>query len=362
MADEKNNVPPQGVPGAPKAPPKSDTSRIDLSEAEAPPPKIAPHETLNIKEVVKNVPPPPAAPIKPVTATVARAIPASSPKTSTSRISLEAALTESGAMDETAKDQTIRLDLTAGPGRPPQTTVVADAQKNRTARIRIEETPAAASDTDHIAVGGGDTSHITLEPGKASKATDTDHISLTERADETSHIQLPGAPAEPPPKTIRIARPAAMPKTVTLPRAEAGAEPASATAPIAPPKTVVLKRPGEEAEADKGSTARIAVPEGIVQAGPASQRKTIRIKRPDAPTAGGKTLVIARPSRAPSVTLPASAEEQVEEAVRELKQEDTPGVAFAIMAIAATLVAAALVYVLAAQTILPSLPMPGRVL
>lgn len=356
MADEKNNVPPQGVPGAPKAPPKSDTSRIDLSEAEAPPPKIAPHETLNIKEVVQNVPPAPAKPVKPLTTTVAKAIPASSPKTSTSRISLEAALTESGALDETAKDQTIRLDLTTGAPRSPQTAVISDAQKNRTARIRIEESTAAA-DTDHIAVGG-DTSHITLEPGKAPKAADTDHISLTERADETSHIQLPGAPAEPPPKTIRIARPVAMPGTVS----PAGAGPASATAPIPPPKTVVLKRPGEEAPTDKGSTARIAVPEGIVQAGPASQRKTIRIKRPDAPTAGGKTLVIARPSRAPSVTLPTSAEEQVEEAVRELKEEDTPGVAFAIMAIAATLVAAALVYVLAAQTILPNLPMPGRVL
>ncbi len=357
MADENKPLQQPGTPG-PKPPAKTDTSRIDLADAEAPPPKVAPHETLNIKDVVKGVAvPPKATPVKPVT-TVAKAIPTSSPKSSTSRISLDSALTETSSVEEAAKDATVRVDLTAIQAREAAGSgVVTDAQKNRTARIRIEEPPAEAGDTAHIALGS-DTTHITLGREPGASPADTDHIATGERADETTHIRLPGAAPEPPPKTIRIARPATLPKTVALPRPDA-APPAAATTP---PKTVVLKRPGEGEETEKGSTSRIAVPEGIVQAGPATQRKTIRIKRPDSPTAGGKTLVIARPARPTSVTLPASAQEQVEDVVRELQQDDMPGAAFAILAIAATLVAAALVYVLAAQTFAPNLPMPGRLL
>lgn len=359
MADEKDRLQPKAVPGAPATPAKTDTSRIDLADAEAPPPRIAPHETLNIKDVVKGAPvPPKAVPAKPVT-TVAKAIPTAGPKTSTSRISLDAALTETSAMDEASKDATVRVDLTAIQAREAARTggVIPDAQKNRTARIRIEEPAPDAGDTAHIALGS-DTTHITLGEGQAASLADTDHIATGERADETTHIRLPGAEPPPPPKTIRIARPAALPKTVVLPRPDAADAPPTST----PPKTVALKRPGVDGEEEKGSTSRIAVPEGIVQAGPVTQRKTIRIKRPDSPASGGKTLVIARPARAASVKLPASAQEQVEEVVRELKQDEMPGAAYAILAIAATIVAAALVYVLAAQAIAPNLPMPGRLL
>ncbi len=344
MADEKKDLNSPAIPQAPKAPVKSDTSRIDLADAEAPPPPPA-HETLNIKDILPKAPvsPSPAAPAKPLT-TVVRAIPAASPKTSTSRISLDSALSETDALTDVAKDATVRVDLTAiQGGAGAKASTIPDAQKNRTARIRIEEPTAPASDTAHIELAG-------------APASDTAHISLPSGgAEETSHISLAGIPTPPapPPKTIRLQRPTTLPKTVVLPR------PAAETAG-APPKTVVLKRPEEEGETGKGATARITVPEGIAQAGPATQRKTIRIKRPDsAPVSGGKTLVIARPTRPASVTLPTSAQEQAEEIAREMEGEREPGVAFSLLALAATLVAAALVYILAAQTIAPNLPVPG---
>lgn len=345
MSQEQKDQSQPPAPQAPMGPPKSDTSRIDLADAEAPHP-VSSHETLNIKDILPNAPsaPPKAVPAKPLT-TVVKAIPAASPKTSTSRISLDAALSETDSLSDVAKDATVRVDLTAIQQGGAVPSAIADAQKNRTARIRIEEPAAPASDTAHIALG------------QAGAASDTAHIDLGDgAADETSHISLAGAPPIPPsapPKTIRLQRPTTLPKTVVLPRP-------TAAAAGAPPKTVVLKRPDEEGESGKGATARILVPEGIVQAGPATQRKTIRIKRPDsAPISGGKTLVIARPTRPASVSLPASAAEEAEEVAREMTREKEPGVLFSLLALAATLVAAALAYILAAQTVAPNLPVPG---
>jgi hypothetical protein len=335
MAEEKPIFEQPGEPTpAPKTPPKSDTSRIDLADAEVPKPGAPTSEPLTIKEALRSgEAPPKAIPVPPTT--VVKAVPAGGPKTSTSRISLDAAKTETSALGA-AKDSTVRVDLTGIYERegisPP-----GGARPGAPARIRVEETPEVPSSDE--------TSHIRLD--ESGQAT----------ADETSHIVLPGGPPPPPPpKTVRLQRPSTLPKTVVLPKP-------GAAAPAAPPKTVVLKRPDEEAEATKGTTSRITIPEGAAEPGPTTQRKTIRIKRPGAgaPT-GGKTLVIARPSKPAPMTLPASAREQAEEIAREMEPDEGPGVLFALLTLAAVLVAAVLVYVLAAQTVAPSLPFPGRLM
>ncbi len=282
-----------------KKPDKSETSRIELSDAESPAPEARGGEPVSVREVLLGETG------KLSTARITLQGPAGAgaepgDKSATSRIDLDAA--EKPSTEEAAsiaKDSTVRMDLT-GAGA-----AVHAAQMNRTARIRIEEEPLA--DAPHGA---------------------------------TARIEPEGVavPPEPPktqtPRTVRLQRPTAM------------------------PKTVVLRKPGDAAaESGKSTTAKISVPEGAAAAGASTQRKTIRIKRSDGPSSSSKTLTIARPGAAsPS----AASEQQLQEILGAVREDAGP--AFSVLALVALLVMAVLVYVLAAQTVAPSLPFPGRVL
>ncbi|MDZ4198067.1 MAG: hypothetical protein U1E27_02145, partial [Kiritimatiellia bacterium] len=145
-------------------------------------------------------------------------------------------------------------------------------------------------------------------------------------------------------------RPGISPKTVILKR------PGETTVP----QTITLQRPDAEettSESSKGATARISVPESAMAATPSSQRKTIMIRRPGAggPASSARTLTLNRP--AASVQAP---REDLDEILQSL-QTDEPGPVYSILALVAVLLLAALLYVLAAQTIAPTLPVQGRI-
>jgi hypothetical protein len=236
-------------------------------------------------------------------------------------------------MADLEKSSTVRVDLTGMVGTdqssayatapiaaPGIDSVTADASKNLTARISIEP---AKSETSFI-------------PPPAAGIPD-----------QTSPVV--GAP---PPKTVRLTRPAVAPKTVVLKRPEAQGD---------TPKTVVLKRPDEAME-EKGATARITVPEAAMEAAPSSQRKTIRIKRGEGaatPAPSGSGLRIARP--APEAESAIATELKQALGVTPQKSLE-PGVFFAILAIAASLTLGVLVYVLLAQTYFPDWSWPGKII
>lgn len=143
-------------------------------------------------------------------------------------------------------------------------------------------------------------------------------------------------------------------------------------APTTPRRTVKLERPqvdepGENDEAPvlpldieeskKSETARIDLPREVTSSAPPSQRKTIRIKRPDGAGAPvPRTLSVARAPKGekkPSVskdTLKLDSDEEV-----------TASPIFAIAAVIAVLVSLAVVYLLAA-TVYPGIPFPGRLI
>jgi hypothetical protein len=125
-----------------------------------------------------------------------------------------------------------------------------------------------------------------------------------------------------------------------------------------PPRTVKIKRDEDPSQAatlvdqpvptvDKGATSRLDLPEGFEK--PATQRKTIRIKRPDAAPTGAKparTLKLARSSDEAAATLPESLQEP---SVTSYSQEREPGAVFAAVALLAVLVTGVLVYLLMTQ-------------
>ncbi len=140
----------------------------------------------------------------------------------------------------------------------------------------------------------------------------------------------------------------------------------------APPKTVKLKKQPQEQkpkekepeqktpetyipetgfdESKKSETVRIDIPKGGgSSAAPPTQRKTIRIKRPAGAPAMRPSLTVARPQK--SEKRPTSSEDTLD--------GEEVGVATSTLALVATLAAVVLVYVLAASLI-PELPFPGR--
>ncbi len=151
---------------------------------------------------------------------------------------------------------------------------------------------------------------------------------------------------------------------------EPGAKPAT-------PKTIRIKRPESEAptrvlrkpgvveaaavpaageprkETQKTETARIELPPGAAEA-PPTRRKTIRIRRPEG-APGGLPL---RPVTVTAPTMPVAvaAEDQGARV-----KADEPGTVVAVLGLVAAMVAVVLLYVLAAQTLAPTLPFPGRI-
>ncbi len=136
-----------------------------------------------------------------------------------------------------------------------------------------------------------------------------------------------------------------------------------------PVRTVKIERPVEDAGSDaeaevadvnqlsKSETARIDLPREVASSTtPATQRKTIRIKRPDAAsTVAPRTLKVARTSAAGE-----PAEPSLKATIARDDDEDTSASPlFAVAAVIAVLVSLAVVYLLAA-TLYSGIPFPGR--
>ncbi len=300
--------------------PKSDTTRIDISKAQA---GDAETEEKAQKE--------PEAEQKPSeTGEVAKGIP-SQAKEDTSKIDLrETAKTQQPAEDqdepEEARDSTDEIE-DMGPSR------------QSTMRIQLDE--------DDVA---GKTAQADQSGQESAEAEPAEETTSSEQKGETARIDLgellseeeekpQRKPGSGPPKTVRLKRP-------------------GQTAP-----TVAMKRPDEEAESEesdsssKGETARIDMPEEE-EAAPSTQRKTIRIKRPDggAPTAP-RTMPVARPAEKKAAEEPEAA------------AVGAPGLFFTILSGFAVVITAVLVYVLAAQLQsigqdedTPSWPYSGRII
>lgn len=133
---------------------------------------------------------------------------------------------------------------------------------------------------------------------------------------------------------------------------ESASQPADAPADPARPKTIKIKRPGSEsatvkkkaapAKTDEGAMSKTArldhLPLDEEETAP-TQKKTIRVKRPDATSSAaprpGVDLTPPEPIEAPP--------------------SDEPGAAWAILALAATLVLCVVIYLLAAQALGPNI-------
>jgi hypothetical protein len=239
----------------------------------------------------------------------------------------------------------------------PATQVVSPAPKKQTTRIDLTAVTGAPTPPKK------QTSRLTMVPADAGQATAKTIRLAPAPAKPAALPTLPPpvpAPA-PPPLTGRLVPPeeAAKSKTSRIPLEAAVGPEQAAGEQAGVPKTIRIKRPGsaatwkvpkapgpeEEApaapaEAAKSKTAQIDV-SGIAPEAPgqATQRKTIKIRRPDGTTGptrpAGRTLQVAR------------LEPELEE---ELAGEvEGPGIVYSIVAIAAVCVAAFVVYVIVAQ-------------
>jgi hypothetical protein len=271
-------------------------------------------------------------------------------KSETTRIDIAAAKPPTGKL--IPKAETTRVDVSAAqpPGRrpaapgispqdetqqvqpPPKPAAPVEA-KRATMRIDISEPTGPKKDTTRLVV-----------PPDAAKSQ-TSKIDIRQASEPVSEdvLKRAGIPVgiptlTPPPPSSPMTRP----KTIQIKR------------PMPVSGETILVSPASTArvaeEAKKSETARIDLPsEGEDR--PATRPKTIRIKRPDGTTAR-KPLTIARPTAAQE----AAAIPQEVTVV-----EDMPGNLYSVVAILAVIVALTLVYVLAAQTIAPTLPFWGRI-
>ena len=315
MADEpRSSQPSEEPPATPQVgvPPKlkvdtsrlkSETSRIELSAAR-PTPGAGP-DSEPIKRATKRID------LSQTAATGAAPVP-ETPAKQTSRINLGDSMAGTAVGTSVPPQRsTSRIDLSGG--QPPSPEPQVAQAKKMTARIDLAEAKPAA-------------------PGLAPEAPKR----------TTARIDLPGTatpvpppmPTEPPPRTVRIKSPGA--------------------------PTVAVKRMSELASSGdfdtsrKSETARIEMPAENIVEQPVTRRKTIRIKRPDAGLEPASHVVTiareegatAEPTGAPTETVAGEAE---------------PGVAYSLMALAATVIVLVLIYVLAAQTIAPDLPFVGKI-
>ena len=226
--------------------------------------------------------------------------------------------------EASAKRQTARIDL------PP-----LEAGKKKTSKIPLS---AFLPDTGDATapIGSSEPPETTAVP--APRADELDVLKKT-----TSRIPLEavlagtegiGAAPSVAPKTIRIKRPTQAP-TIKLTRTSAPEEAAAA-------------EPG----GGKSKTSRIDLPAESTEAAAPTQRKTIKIKRPEPGAQAARTLTISRPETA------AVAPGEGDKAATE-----TPGLAFSLAAVISLVIVCVLIYVLAVQA-LPGLGLsfPGRVM
>jgi len=149
----------------------------------------------------------------------------------------------------------------------------------------------------------------------------------------------------------------------------------SASEPTPGPKTIRLKRPStivasaqpEEMQnvvpdmqaAKKSETAKIELPQGAALEAPTTQRKTIKIKRTDRNIIVPRTVAVQRPAEAKLQTETVVQKDELGEkiTIQEPVQDEVMPV-FSILAGAAVICLALLVYLLTAQAFGPKLLLP----
>ena len=349
MADEKKDQPQNPEPPKIKLNGNGKHHTDKISPVPAAPPKIK-FETTRIKLETDqiHVSPPPAEgePVKPSTlrinlpgseiAETAPPPPAPSSK-QTSRIQIPEGLTPAPA---TAKKTTARIELPDTVGATPS------GAKKATNRVQLPDTvvaqplpPVVKKQTTRIDV----TASPAVAGAQVAKKT-------------TARIELGDAlgTAKAPPPEIGVASAHQIPRTVRIKQ------------PDAQPTVVARKVPEilNTAEARKSETARIELPPETIVEQPVTRRKTIRIKRPgvegETPTVTRAPVTVARAAPAVAGKPDAGPVTDAGITVSEVVEEEA-GLVATLCAIAALIVASMLVYVLAAQTIAPNLPFPGKV-
>lgn len=239
---------------------------------------------------------------------------------------------------DTAKRSTLRVDSAAGPGDTRKV-----KSETQTGTLRVDSAERRKSETAKLELptperGKQSTARISIDAAAAGESEDV----FKKRTIPVSVPSLSPPPAAPRSPTVSMARP----KTLQMRPVQQRVPPKPAVTPVAP---------GAVTEAKKSETARLDLPPETIEERPTTRPKTIRIKRPDGTTAR-KPLMISRPDEV------AGAAPMADAGGVALSEDssDQPGAVFAIAALLALLVTLGLIYVLLAQSVAPTLPMPGR--
>ena len=293
---------------------------------------------------------------------------------------------ETGRID--VKKSTIRID-----GIPKSGSADTQRTGGETRRIDLKTV-----ETGQMAPAPSEQGVILPSVSTGPKLTDTQQQKLKK---ETTRLEIPpevikrqtgkiqtGPVVEPPDvfkkrtgkfSTAPVAMPPVVPVTPTAPPPVV---PTSGSDTVSRPKTILVRRPqrpgGEApmrpaavtqvlaeatAQARKSETARLEIPKDVgAEDRPTTRPKTIRIKRPDVTTAR-KQLTIARPTAEGEEV--AAMPEGLRAPAPVVARTAEPGGVWTILAIAATLVIGAVIYVLLTQSPSPfthwvDLPFPGK--
>lgn len=211
-----------------------------------------------------------------------------------------------------------------------ETQKVAPAAMNTTMRVEVADSPKSKTTRIDIPAEA-----FQKAPGTPSRGP------VPQGAEDVfKRTTIPVGIPTPPPTA------AGKPKTISIKRPTTLAKPKEEPATISPADKAV-------ADAKKSETARIDLPADVGGERPATRPKTIRIKRPDG-TSARKALTIARPEASES------AAESHSIPIEGIEDEEDTGPVFSVLTLVATVLVGVLVYVLAAQSIAPNLPWPGR--
>ncbi len=289
------------------------------------------------------------------------------------------------AAEEPAKDDESAPKIAASPAIKikPLKPKAAPAEKSSEAAVDTAEEAADKKKSDPAKTDTKrKTSRIPLESARAPEAEEKKEEKKEEKAPKLKPKTIKIKPSIPVPK-VRSTQPlsvtvpiadedgekvkadAAKRKTSRIPLEEALTADKESEEPAEPvdaarPKTIKIRRPGSEAttvkakkpappapadDGEMGKTARLDhLPLDDADTTP-TQKKTIRVKRPDAASTAS-----AAPTPAPAPGgLGLTPPEPIEE-----PRSDEPGVVWALLALAATLVLCVVIYMLAAQAFGPN--------
>ncbi|NCC51312.1 MAG: hypothetical protein EOM20_08865 [Spartobacteria bacterium] len=274
-------------------------------------------------------------------------------KSSTIRIDMPEEKPVSAPSLEEAKKSTIRIDAPAENLKNVQPEDITEATKKQTVRVQVDDL-ANKGDTqrvdgkaiEHQMAEGLRKTTTRLDMGEVITTEDDADIFKKRTAVLDASKFTKARDGQTGPRTIRIKRPTQTPPTAIL------------SSPVAPPTAPISHAPTPIAvpsveDAKKSETARIELPpEAEGGAKLHTRRKTVRIKRPDG-TSASRELTISKPTVMPSRSM------------SRVEKTEVPGEmdihpVFPILALCAAIITLVLLYILAAQTIAPGLPFPGR--